>query len=497
MKRLYIIILLTLLFTYGCGGHRYSHNVKAISINESNTNKISTRVIAQADEWRNSGVIIQKGIEYKITAEGKWRSGGLGCAWNGPDGFKPNLIDFSLISAFYSTALIAKIGNNGEPFFVGSKLESTFDEEGILYFRINDLLGACWDNKGSVDVTISKMSSQQNVFANTNQSSNDSQNNEMSSQHAQMNQADGSTANRVSFTQVDLGNRVKSGMTFAEVNALVDLKELNITSTLKSYRLAGTDTVYFFGASTNKCTHKVVFYPARDWDIFYKIHSDWTRSVPFYKEKLKKGYRYYWKKGNIGLQLSKVNDDYIKVWQGSISEWNKLANMESTLSTFPTGKKVEQSKSLNKGIQRVDFGKGLLLGRITVKFEGYKGKYETHHSNLSVQVVGHNKEGDDVCRYEPDIDSNGYFMIPNVPLDLSYSMGKIKGNGYTIPKMNMSTPFFENKRITGLFAKSTIDQKGSISFNFKNSSNKGYKYFLNYKETGAWKKYIQEGLEKK
>lgn len=50
--------------------------------------------------------------------------------------------------------LIAKTGAQGLPFVVGSELEFEAQENGFLFFRINDFVNANYDNEGFLDVTI-------------------------------------------------------------------------------------------------------------------------------------------------------------------------------------------------------------------------------------------------------------------------------------------------------------------------------------------------------
>jgi hypothetical protein len=66
------------LFLFSCAiPAKYQDQVKAIDIHSVAGQEGSTRVLANAEEWRNSGVILKKGQEYKIVAKGRWRLGGL------------------------------------------------------------------------------------------------------------------------------------------------------------------------------------------------------------------------------------------------------------------------------------------------------------------------------------------------------------------------------------------------------------------------------------
>lgn len=127
-------------------------------------------------DWTNTGIEISKGQEVSISASGKvvWKNVAdtnpnarpkpyEEC---GPDGTPPvDAKDYYSNIASYQTrnankgALIGKIGENGIPFKVGSSLNKTMDESGVLYLGINEMRPevdstAYADNQGSFSVVV-------------------------------------------------------------------------------------------------------------------------------------------------------------------------------------------------------------------------------------------------------------------------------------------------------------------------------------------------------
>lgn len=153
----------------------YYEKHQAVDILKSEQQEVSVRVLAEAAEWLNSGVIVKAGQQYKIEAAGKWH-GGLICGWTGPDGIGASQVCLCHIVPGWSiSTLIARINDDGVPFAVGSDYTFVAARDGVLHFHINDppsssySAGAlCWpytrDNQGYVTVKISIPQVKQDVI---------------------------------------------------------------------------------------------------------------------------------------------------------------------------------------------------------------------------------------------------------------------------------------------------------------------------------------------
>ena len=145
-------------FLAGCVGIRYTNQVVAVS-DLAPGEEVTSRVLAKAEEWRNSGLIVTAGKKYRIQAEGRWFVGGFS-GWTGPDGagcYNALAWDnnIKVVQGYSHSALIARIGEQGQPFAVLNSYELTPATDGILFFRINDGPGWCGDNDGYMTVKIS------------------------------------------------------------------------------------------------------------------------------------------------------------------------------------------------------------------------------------------------------------------------------------------------------------------------------------------------------
>ncbi|NPU84255.1 MAG: caspase family protein [Syntrophaceae bacterium] len=151
-----MVFCVLLMFLAGCSGFKYAEKVDPVRLDQK-VQKKSSRVYAQANEWRNSGVIIQKNASYQISARGRWHAGIL-CGWTSPSGVETHSSSCppvnNVVRKWSAGALIGKIGENGEPFGVGYEYLFRPKEEGTLYLRINDCYGCTVDNDGFVDVEV-------------------------------------------------------------------------------------------------------------------------------------------------------------------------------------------------------------------------------------------------------------------------------------------------------------------------------------------------------
>ena len=149
-------ILLLWMTIASCSGIKYADQPSSAIPLDSSKSMIRTKVLAQAEEWRNSGVVVEKGKRYTINAKGRWTAGGT-CSWTGPDGIGANNIlclPVVIVEGWGQSALIGKIDENGTFFAIGSEFELSPQDTGTLYMRINDAQGLCGDNAGHVDVDI-------------------------------------------------------------------------------------------------------------------------------------------------------------------------------------------------------------------------------------------------------------------------------------------------------------------------------------------------------
>ena len=120
----------------------------------------NTRVHAHIDQWQSSGVFLEQGNRYLVTADGQWQIGGL-CNPTGPDGVSPYTVACwdggpltRVVPDATHAALIAKTGRSGKAYAVGHMQEFTAKSSGILYFMINDAPGWFADNTGTLDIRI-------------------------------------------------------------------------------------------------------------------------------------------------------------------------------------------------------------------------------------------------------------------------------------------------------------------------------------------------------
>lgn len=153
MKQLiYVVSWLLLMNILGCAGIQYTDKIQSVEIARFDNQEATTRVLAQAEEWRNSGVLVEKGKKYAIKARGKWTISPL-CSMTGPDGITscPSIM---IVKGWSGATLIGKINEDGTPFAIGNELVISPQNRGTLYFRINDQSGFCGDNDGYIDVDI-------------------------------------------------------------------------------------------------------------------------------------------------------------------------------------------------------------------------------------------------------------------------------------------------------------------------------------------------------
>jgi len=137
--------------------HKYDRD--AVDLTEGGEPEVVTKVLAKENDWQSSGVTVRKGAEYRIAAEGEWKAGPA-CRWTKADGQRSATVGcwdvlVKIVKKYSGSALVAKVGEEGEPFAVGNEMDLKAGEEGILFFRINKAPGMTWENEGYLTVTVS------------------------------------------------------------------------------------------------------------------------------------------------------------------------------------------------------------------------------------------------------------------------------------------------------------------------------------------------------
>lgn len=102
-------------------------------------------------QWQSTGIWLMAGDTFQVRASGQWQYSPL-VGLHGPRGGRPAVDSYPLPSAA-GGALIGRLGESGEPFYVGARAGGVaLPTSGLLYLRINDdLLG---DNRGQLRVEI-------------------------------------------------------------------------------------------------------------------------------------------------------------------------------------------------------------------------------------------------------------------------------------------------------------------------------------------------------
>ncbi len=88
-------------------------------------------------------------------------------------------------------------------------------------------------------------------------------------------------------------------------------------------------------------------------------------------------------------------------------------------------------------------GRGLVIGRATLKFDGYEGRYERYAKPLTV-VLAHKIDGAEDSEHqeiEAVSDQDGYFAFGNLRPDRRYWVKEVKGRNFTAPvPVHFSSP---------------------------------------------------------
>jgi hypothetical protein len=105
--------------------------------------------------WQSTSVRLAPGDRVRLIAKGEWQYSPVARMHDANGGlWAPDYYPLGRGRAL-GGALIGRIGDNGEPFFVGRRSTLYAEAAGFLYLRINDdLLG---DNRGQLSLTIERL----------------------------------------------------------------------------------------------------------------------------------------------------------------------------------------------------------------------------------------------------------------------------------------------------------------------------------------------------
>jgi hypothetical protein len=111
---------------------------------------LSTHTVYAYRQWQSVGLFLKAGDQARLTASGLWTySPEVGL--HGPEGGMP-APDYYPLPTARGGALLGRLGEAGNVFYVGHGLTYVAPEPGFLYLRINDdLLG---DNVGALTLKI-------------------------------------------------------------------------------------------------------------------------------------------------------------------------------------------------------------------------------------------------------------------------------------------------------------------------------------------------------
>ena len=117
--------------------------------------ELLTHTVFAYRQWQSTGFYLDQGDRFTLTARGEWLYSPL-VGRHGPAGGRPAPAFYPLPNVA-GGALIGRVGEDGQPFYVGRWSTHSASAPGLLYLRINDdLLG---DNEGQLAVEIEIMPS--------------------------------------------------------------------------------------------------------------------------------------------------------------------------------------------------------------------------------------------------------------------------------------------------------------------------------------------------
>ncbi len=111
---------------------------------------LSTRSVYAYRQWQSTGLYLKAGDRVRLTASGQW-SYSPEAGLHGPRGAQP-APGYYPFPAALGGALLGRLGETGDVFYVGERFTYVAPEAGFFYLQINDdLLG---DNVGELTLKI-------------------------------------------------------------------------------------------------------------------------------------------------------------------------------------------------------------------------------------------------------------------------------------------------------------------------------------------------------
>ncbi|MGB0911332.1 MAG: caspase family protein [Nitrospirales bacterium] len=155
---IHFVIMSLMLMTTGCLSFPPSKPYDDTTVNYAaykgveSSRAINMGVTVHANQtWQSSGIHVTKRMQVKVVAMGKWSPWPAINLWTGPEGNPKAGKEVAWITG---SALMARIGEHGKPFEIGTEGEFQATGEGLLLFAMNDPFGFLSDNTGSLQVTV-------------------------------------------------------------------------------------------------------------------------------------------------------------------------------------------------------------------------------------------------------------------------------------------------------------------------------------------------------
>jgi hypothetical protein len=116
--------------------------------------ELITHTVYAYRQWQSTGLILNAGESIVVRASGQWQYSPL-IGLNGPEGGSGYAAPSYPLTHAPGGSLIGRIGDEGDPFYVGRSMTWVADKPGPLYLRINDDLLS--DNVGQLKLTIERL----------------------------------------------------------------------------------------------------------------------------------------------------------------------------------------------------------------------------------------------------------------------------------------------------------------------------------------------------